>query len=99
MNSLKTLSEIRREIDTIDDSLIKLLENRMIYANEVAQYKKNNGLPVNIPERENDIIQKVKNAVKEEYFENIKKIYIEIMAQSKKIQELIIEESPKVDRI
>lgn len=76
----------------VDDNLIKLLENRMIYASEVAQYKKDNGLPVNMPERENDIIEKVKNAVKEEYFENIKNIYIEIMAQSKMIQELIIEE-------
>ena len=90
---MRTLSELRREIDTIDDSLIMLLENRMIYASEVAHVKKINGLPVDIPDRENDIIQKIKNTVKEEYFENIKKIYIEIMVQSKKIQELIIEEN------
>ena len=91
-SELKTLIGLRKEIDKIDDKLIGLLESRMACAGEVAAYKKDNGLPVNMPERENEIIRKIKDSVQEKYFENIKKIYIEIMAQSKKNQELIIGE-------
>jgi len=50
------LEELRREIDAIDDELIELFVKRMNISLKVAEYKKENDLPVLNSERENDIL-------------------------------------------
>jgi chorismate mutase len=40
------LDEIRKEIDGVDAGIVHLLRNRMELAAMVAEYKKDNGLPV-----------------------------------------------------
>ena len=53
------LSEIRSQIDSIDDQLVKLFCQRMELSSQVAQYKKANNLPIFVPARERAILQKV----------------------------------------
>ena len=53
------LSELRREIDAIDDQLVDLFCRRMEIAAKVAQYKKEKNLPIFVPEREQEILKKV----------------------------------------
>ena len=50
------LNELRLEIDKIDDELVSLFGQRMDIAARIADYKKENGLPILVPsrEREND---------------------------------------------
>lgn len=54
------LDELRKNIDEIDDQLLKLFEKRMEITHQVAQYKIENGLKVFQSEREKSIIENVR---------------------------------------
>lgn len=53
------LKELRSKIDEIDDQLVKLFCQRMDIAAQVAQYKKEQGLPILMPAREREKLQDV----------------------------------------
>ena len=53
------LSQIRQEIDGIDQELVQLFCKRMNLSAQVADYKKANNLPIFVPARERAILQKV----------------------------------------
>ena len=53
------LSELRRQIDHIDDQLVDLFCQRMAISTQVANYKKETGMPVYVPAREREIQKKV----------------------------------------
>ena len=53
------LKELRREIDKIDTELIHLFCARMEIAAQIAEYKKANGLPILVPEREAEKLAQV----------------------------------------
>ncbi len=53
------LTEIRQEIDGIDQELVRLFCARMNLSAQVADYKKANHLPIFVPARERAILQKV----------------------------------------
>ena len=53
------LKEIRNQIDQIDDQLVKLFVDRMGLSAKVAEYKKQNNLPIYVPAREREILQDV----------------------------------------
>ena len=48
------LSDLRTEIDAIDDELVKLFVQRMDVAAKIADYKKSNDLPILVPARERE---------------------------------------------
>ena len=53
------LSELRTQIDAIDEELVKLFCARMEVSARVADYKKANNLPIYVPAREREILQDV----------------------------------------
>ena len=53
------LSEIRKEIDAIDEELVKLFCDRMALSAKVADYKKEHNLPILVPAREREILKDV----------------------------------------
>ena len=53
------LSEIRKDIDKIDDELVRLFCARMNLSAQVADYKKANNMPIFVPARERAILQNV----------------------------------------
>ena len=53
------LSELRTQMDSIDDQLVKLFGQRMEVAAQIADYKKANDLPIFAPAREREILQDV----------------------------------------
>lgn len=53
------LSELRKEIDNIDNELVRLFCARMDIAAQVAEYKKEHNLPIFVPGRERQILQDV----------------------------------------
>ncbi len=48
------LNELRNEIDAIDDELVKLFAQRMDVAAKIAEYKKENEMPILVPARERE---------------------------------------------
>ena len=53
------LNELRNEIDSIDSELVRLFCARMDIAAQVADYKKENNLPIFVPARERAVLQAV----------------------------------------
>ncbi len=53
------LSDLRVEIDKIDDQLVNLFAQRMDIAAQIADFKKENNLPILVPARERDKLQDV----------------------------------------
>ena len=53
------LTELRRQIDGIDDQLVQLFCRRMALCAQVAEYKKANGLPILMPAREREKLKDV----------------------------------------
>lgn len=53
------LKQLREEIDKIDDQLVQLFVQRMEVSSRIADYKKENGLPILVPSREQEKLQDV----------------------------------------
>lgn len=82
------LQKIREDIDIIDRELARLFEKRMDIVLKVAEYKKQNNLPVKDKAREEKILAKCETLIKnKEYAEGLKKILRNIMDFSCDIQE------------
>ena len=80
-----TLTELRKEIDTIDDQLRELLIKRMDICLDIAVYKKRHNLCIKDERREEDIL---KNLSKNEKYSNLVScIWKPIMEYSKNLQE------------
>ena len=85
------LEEIRKEIDQLDRQIAQLLTRWMECSNEVAAFKKANGLPIYHPQRERQVIEKVRALTKAEYADALETIYNCIMQESKRNQQQLLE--------
>lgn len=75
------IEDLRREIDHIDDELIRLFLKRMDIARQVAEYKKENNLPIYVPAREREKLQDVAakaGADMEDYIRSLYSLIFEI---------------------
>lgn len=82
---MRDLKEIRKEIDRIDNQIIPLLEQRFHCSVDVAEYKRANNLPILNAERENRIIEGIKE--REGDFSNeIAMLYSTLMEISRLVQ-------------
>lgn len=86
----RELSEIRSDIETIDDQLLVLLTQRMWYSVEVAERKIAQGRPVFDPDREADLLKRYSKRVSF----NVVEIFQAIMDESKQIQQNVVDKKP-----
>lgn len=77
------LNEIRKDIDAIDDQIVKLLEQRSQLAVDVAKYKKENHMQVMQQGREQFIIDRIRDAVSDEMKNSAEITFTTIMDLSK----------------
>src|SRR6201998_4840624 len=83
MEAKLSLEEIRNHIDKIDTELLRLLNERADLVQEVGTIKKNAGLPIYAPEREESLLQGLIQKNKGRLpAEAIRAIYREIMSAS-----------------
>lgn len=75
MSELRDLSELRAEIDIIDNELIRLFVQRMNVAGEVAAYKKSVGKPVFDPVREQAKLDDIASKLPEDMREDGRRLY------------------------
>lgn len=82
------LLQAREKIDQIDQKLVALLEKRMSAVSEISAYKAQTNKAVLDPSREDTVLAKVADAVKDEtYRETIVATFKDIMKQSRTYQE------------
>lgn len=80
------LSEIRKEIDAIDDQLVKLFCDRMQLSAQVADYKRANNMPIYVPEREQAILDLRSEQAGPELAAYVQALYSQIFELSRNYQ-------------
>lgn len=79
------IEEIRSKIDSADTKLVELFVQRMGLCAQVAQYKRENGLPVLAPERERALLDRVQ-ALGGKFGARTRELYVELLRLSRAYQ-------------
>ncbi len=82
------LTELRGQIDRIDEELVRLFKQRMWVSSQIAQYKKAHDLPIYVPEREAEKLTALQARVMPEMQPYLAELYETIFALSRKYQEV-----------
>ena len=80
------LSEIRQRIDEIDKEMVSLFVDRMNCAAEVAQYKKDHGIPVLDATRERALLSKISELAGSEFESYARTLYSTLLSLSRSYQ-------------
>ena len=80
------IQDLRKEIDDIDDELVRLFVKRMNVSAQVADYKKEHGLPILVPAREREILRDVSQKAGEEMGNYTRVLYSMIFELSRSYQ-------------
>ena len=82
------LKDLRDNIDKIDSQILSLFEERMAVCKQVAQYKKENNLPIFQGGRENEVIENIKAKTADESLKDgTATLFTTIMDISKHLQQ------------
>lgn len=96
---MRSLEDSRKEIDEIDDRILKLFERRLDICKDVADYKLSIGMPVLDRKRELDKVRYLKSKAENPFYAHgVEELYEQIMAMSRKMQyKLLNEEGVNTD--
>jgi len=86
----KNLEELRGEIDAIDQQMVDLFKARMEAAGQVAEYKKEKGVPVLDVGRERALLAKVADRAGEELADYAQSVYRTMLSASRSYQNVKI---------
>lgn len=84
------LDELRQRINAIDRQMLALFQERMQVAADIAQYKRENGLPVLDPAREREKLAAATNAVPDELRDHAAVLMSLLMETSRAHQHTIL---------
>lgn len=85
------ISELRNGIDAIDSQLTSLFLRRMELSASIAAYKKQMGLPIHVPQREQQIIETLTQNTPDTLSPYVARLYEEIFALSREYQKQLTE--------
>lgn len=92
-----SLSDLRSQIDQIDQEMVKLFEQRMQVAEDVAKYKMTIGKPVLDREREKEKIQSVKTLAHTDFNkQGVESLFANLMTISRMRQYMLMAESGEI---
>ena len=89
MSDMKTLEEMRAEMDKIDADIMSSFTKRMELSAEIAKYKKENNLPVLDEVREKAKLDSIAKNVPDEMAAFTSKLYLTLADLSRDYQEKI----------
>ena len=81
-----SLMELREEINVIDQELVQLFCNRMEVSSRIADYKKEHGLPIYHPIREDEVLQRVSSMAGQALEAYVQALYKNIFDLSRQYQ-------------
>lgn len=88
---MEDLKQLRDRIDEIDEKIVSLFEERMETVLKIADYKKQNNVPILNMSREKDVVEKNIKRLKNKDFENsLEKFFIYMMNLSKEEQKKLL---------
>ena len=89
------LQSLRQRIDEIDDDIVRLFQQRMDVSAEIAQYKRQNNMPVFDPERERQKLYDVCCKVNEDRKAYVSELYSLLFTLSRAEQQRILNSDSK----
>lgn len=81
------ITSLREQINDIDRELTELFIKRMTVSAAIGAYKKEHGLPVHVPQREQEIIDTVSQNTPAVLTPYVTRLYAHIFALSREYQE------------
>jgi len=90
------LDDLRKRIDLLDESLVRLLNARAACALEIGRVKRDMGVPIYQPERENEVlrnVQAVNNGPLDQ--EAIKRLFERIIDEARHLERIADEVQSK----
>lgn len=81
------ISMLRDGIDAIDQQLTRLFLQRMTLSAQIGAYKKEQGLPIHVPQREKEILDNLSQNSPKELAGYVTRLYEEIFVLSREYQE------------
>lgn len=88
---VQDLSITRKEIDAVDQEIVRLLEKRMDLALEVAKYKMSTGKPIYDRQRELEKLEKLGSLASTEFnSKGVQELFLQIMSVSRRYQYQVI---------
>ena len=99
LNRMDNIDHLRERLDAIDDELLRLFNERAKLALEIGRVKKDLGLPIYVPSREEQIITRVQQ-------ENpgplsptsISRLYQQLIQESRTLEEQDADSHARVDQ-
>ena len=80
------IKDLRSQIDAIDEEFVSLFVKRMNISAQIADYKKENGLPILVPAREREILRDVSEMAGEDMANYTRVLYSMIFELSRSYQ-------------
>ena len=94
------LSKIREQINNIDEQIVELWKDRMALALSVAEYKKENNMPVYDPQRERELLNRVAEIAGDNLDVYSRVLYETVMSISRSYQhKFLSDENPAVEDV
>ena len=81
------LFDLRTEIDQVDLQLVNLFLKRMELSKQIAICKMQNGLCINVPGREEEVLRSVQTQAGQEMSDYVLKLYSTLFELSKEYQQ------------
>lgn len=95
---MKNIEELRKAIDSTDKEIVELIKKRMRITTEVAEYKKQNSLPVFDGERERQLLNKIESLAGDEFGVYARRLYLTMLELSKAHQNKLIEPTSSLSK-
>lgn len=83
---MEELAELRKKIDEVDKELLALVLKRFDLVDRVAEVKRANNLPVFVPGREDEILDRLTAGVDGKYSSFVRDLFTGILDVSKRYQ-------------
>lgn len=90
------IQELRQEIDRIDKELVDLFCKRMEVSAQVGDYKREHKMPILVPAREEEILQRLSKLSGDEMAPYIRELYAKIFALSRSYQNVQLSDNTEV---
>lgn len=86
---MQRISDLRKKIDTIDEQILLLLKERLEVSKRIGRMKKDHGLPLRDPRREEEVYAKVMKEASQRELDpsEIEALYQKIIAMCLHVQE------------
>lgn len=85
--SSPTVADLRDAIDLLDQAILELLNQRVVYATIIGKLKKSVGAPVYVPQREADVLENVRSSNRGPlHDEAVKRLFERIIDETRSLE-------------